>query len=532
MKSTPVFIAAIFTLSATLAHDHSEPKDDVQPQTRVQPAKIAAETSQLTLRLVDEATGEPIPGCVRLRETGAGEWLTLDGLLPRMLGLPQQKRALGWHVATGRETISTPKTRLTIEGISGIEYRAATREIDLTNQTATTVDLPLRRIFDSAAKGWVAGNTHLHLRKLTRETADRYLTEVSRADGLRVVFVSYLERALVDREYTTNAYTAADLRRISGDGLIFAPGEEYRHNFGAGGEGYGHVMFLAIANRILPASVGPGITHRGTDGTPLRAGIDAARADGGTIVWCHNAFGLEDLPNWLSGRIHAQNIFDGGNRGSYTDSFYRYLNLGLRVPFSTGTDWFVYDFSRVYVRHAEDAPLSAETWLSALRQGRSLITNGPWIELNVDESEPGDTIDLAQPREVSISAKAAGGVEFEGLEIVQNGEIITTSADSGFSAEIREHRLKISEPAWIAARVRPKKGAKNAFGAEIFAHTSPVYVNFQGRAVFDAKTAETMRSELKMSLAAIERQAKFADETERETVLAIYREALESIPRR
>ena len=49
-----------------------------------------------------------------------------------------------------------------------------------------------------------------------RDRSDRYLVEVSRADGLDVVFVSYLERAVVDRAYITNCllYTsdAADER--------------------------------------------------------------------------------------------------------------------------------------------------------------------------------------------------------------------------------------------------------------------------------------------------------------------------------
>ena len=34
--------------------------------------------------------------------------------------------------------------------------------------------------------------------------------------------------------------------------------------------------------------------------------------------------------------------------GSYEENYYRYLNVGLRLPISTGTDWFLYDFARVY----------------------------------------------------------------------------------------------------------------------------------------------------------------------------------------
>jgi hypothetical protein len=93
----------------------------------------------------------------------------------------------------------------------------------------------------------------------------------------------------------------------------------------------------------------PGIMKEGTDGIPLQRGIRTAREDGATVIWCHNTFGHEDIPNWVSGLLHAQNIFDGGDHGTYEDTFYRYLNVGMKVPFSTGTDWFIYDFSRVYL---------------------------------------------------------------------------------------------------------------------------------------------------------------------------------------
>ena len=83
--------------------------------------------------------------------------------------------------------------------------------------------------------------------------------------------------------------------------------------------------------------------RQGTDFPSVRHGIDQAREDGATIVWCHNAFGFEDIPDWIAGVVDAQNIFDGGNKGDYEDTFYRYMDVGLRVPFSTGTDWFMFD---------------------------------------------------------------------------------------------------------------------------------------------------------------------------------------------
>lgn len=472
--------------------------------------------SSIRLRLVDADTGEALNGSVRIRQKGKEKWLDLSAqLLNRGHGLKNEIRALGWHAMVGEMEIRVPDGPIEIEAFSGLEF---TCEVVSASANEDAIDVPLKRIFDAGESGWIAGNTHLHLRQMTRELADRYLVEISRADDLELVFVSYLERALVDREYTTNAYTKEDLKRISKPNLLFGDGEEYRHNFGGGGEGYGHVMLLNLAERILPASVGPGITKGGTDGTALQPGIQSARDGGATVIWCHNLFGMEDLPNWLEGNVHAQNIFDGGNRGSYEDTFYRYLNIGLPAPFSTGTDWFMYDFSRVYVRTDSH---SIESWLDALQKSRSVITNGPWIELTVDDAEIGDTIDFNEASLVNIKAKAVGRHEFDALEIVLNGNVIEDAS----SGEI-ETQIRLDEPAWIAARIRPKEGVVNELNQPIFGHTSAVYITFNGKKIFRTDVADGICAEIEESMKRIAAEGQFANDEEKDRVLEIYKRAL------
>ena len=83
----------------------------------------------------------------------------------------------------------------------------------------------------------------------------------------------------------------------------------------------------------------------GTDAPPLRRVLEQARRDGGTTIWCHNAWGFERVPDWVAGLLdEPHNIFDGGSYGNYEDGFYRLMNIGLRVPFSTGTGWSLFDF--------------------------------------------------------------------------------------------------------------------------------------------------------------------------------------------
>lgn len=497
-------------------------------------------TCDLKLELVD-CTGKVRSGLVQIRDANA-KLVELPELLSRGFGLEPRTAIHDWSVVPGAVQVRLPQGRYTIRAIAGLETDAFETTFELTTSEAAQ-KLPLNYFCNAAEEGLRSANTHLHLMKLSRNQADRYLIEVPVADGLDVVFLSYLERAVADLEYTSNKYTKADLHRLSHHGAQFGNGEEHRHNFTAQGQGYGHVMLLNIPELIQPVSIGPGITKKGTDGLPLRFGIEQARAFGSTIIWCHNAWGLEDIPNWVMGRLHANNIFDGGTHGSYKHSFYRYLNAGLRVPFSTGTDWFMYDFSRVYVPATKT--LTPEEWLKVLAEGRSFITNGPLLELKVDGKSLGDTVALEKTGEVRIQARGRGRTNFERIELVHNGAVAkqAESRPEGghFIAEL-DFKLKVDEPCWLALRTPPPPVKddpelqtpvpKNDLGCDLFSHTSAVFVTVGGRSHFDVAAAEELLKEMHESKHFIEQHAILADDKERKRVLATYDEGIAKLGER
>jgi len=302
------------------------------------------------------------------------------------------------------------------------------------------------------------------------------------------------------------------------------------------------VMLLDIPELIHPVSIGPGITGQGTDGTPVRLAIKKARSLGGRVIWCHNQWGLEDIPNWLSGHLDANNIFDGGTHGSYRHSFYRYLNIGLRVPFSTGTDWFMYDFSRVYVR--SDKRLAPDDWLTHLVNGRSYITNGPLLEFSVAGMALGSDVSLDGPRVLDVVGRAAGRVDFEQLELVQNGRVVCTVATQHvgghFVAQL-DTTLAIDEPSWLALRTPPPSAPDvgmteqtplNEYGRELFSHTSAIFVDVGGDRIFHREAAESLLHEMKQNHRLITRSGRFANLAERTRVLAIYDRAIEKLAQR
>jgi hypothetical protein len=520
-------------VSTALAHDHTRKAFQQQRALAVAKALALAEpapngeaggkTCRLTIELVPDDKGRPGPGVIRVTNLTSGKALTFSDEIAR---------EMNWHSVAGPVTLVVPRTKIKVEAFQGIDTEVATHELDLSAKQTSTVRLDLKRFYDPASRGLKSGNTHLHLLKLTLAEAVRYLETVPQTDRLDLVFLSHLRRTPEDIDYITNTFTEGDLGRLSRAGALYANGEEHRHNFGPGGEGYGHVMFLNLQKLVEPVSIGPGIMKTGTDGRPLAVGIREARGQEATVIWCHNQLGHEDLPNWASGLLHAQNIYDGNPKGSYDETYYRYLNLGWKVPFSTGTDWFIYDFSRVYVPLAGE--LTAKRWLAELSAGRSYITNGVFLELQAGGREIGDTIAAEAGQELKIVGRGKGRAAFSSLELIHNGAVVhqvKPEPRGGHHDAALDFQLKITEPGWVALRI-PLESGKNEFDKPLFAHTSPIYIEVGGRRIFRPEVARQLIAEMEKSMETIKEKGTFANAVELESVMSVYRDGIGIVQKR
>jgi hypothetical protein len=498
---------------------------------RAEPDK-GIETIKVRLRLVDEGSGKDVAGIVRVFRQGEDKPLTLTGLPDRLRGLERAAAEGGWYVvpAKGAET-SLPRTGLRLEAVSGLETAQVRQELDLRKTDVGEVSVKLPFLFRPEEHKLFAGNTHLHLRNMTREEADEYLRQLPAADGLKVLFISYLERDKDDRQYITNRYPVGTLKDLQTTGVLINNGEEHRHNFEAYGQGYGHVMFLDIARLVKPVSLGPGITNGGNDDRPLRGGMAEAREQGGTVLWCHNTSGYEAVPDVLLGRFDALNVFDGSRTGTYEERYYRFLNIGLRLPLSTGTDWFLYDFARVYAQVPDR--LTIPSWLAALKAGRCVATNGPLLTLTVDGRAAGEVIALDKPQTVRVEATCRGRHDFERLQLVQNGKVVQTERaakkDGGYAARLTRE-VRVDEPTWFAVRIESQ--TKNELDCRLFAHSSPVYVDLAGKPVFDVEAARALQRELEQARDAVRQRGRFSTPEARDNVLALYEQAEKDMVKR
>lgn len=548
MRRVSYILAVLGAISPLWAHDLPVHPSLLQPAAVEGAVRTVPESvgKSIALRLVARDTGRPQAGLIRVWDMD-GNRIACEALLPRATGLTERdfgaemySHLNSWFVLDREASVTLPPEKLRIEAFAGLESRMTTKIVDLREGGAERVDIPVSRFVEREALGFVAGNAHLHLQKMTADEAEDYATAVAAADQLDLAFFSYLERAEADKHYISNSFTRDDLARFTKySGVDFSYGEEYRHNF-VGNEGYGHVMFLDLWDPILPASFGPGIMKTGLDDGILRTGIHTAQEQGATVLWCHNTRGLEDIPNWLAGILDGQLFFEQDSYAPGHDGYYSYLNIGLKVPLATGTDWFFRDMAMTYVKTPR--PYTDASWLDALRQGKSFMTNGPLLEFTVDGLGLGNTVVLEGAGRVTVSARARGRVDFGQIEVLRNGEVVAAapaSAKNGFFDAAMEHEVAIDQSSWLAVRIppvdvdynRPEREpvAFNEYGKPLFAHSSPIYVAVDGKPVFVPEAARRLRQQVKADMATIRELGQYSSAAERDRVLALYERAVETL---
>jgi hypothetical protein len=159
--------------------------------------------------------------------------------------------------------------------------------------------------------------------------------------------------------------------------------------------------------------------------------------------------------------------------------WYRLLNCGFRLPAAAGTDAFP-NFAQLrgppgLVRvYAKSGTLDHGAWLSALKAGRTFVTNAPVLTFTLDGREPGS--DLRLPfarRQVKARVTLRSPVPVNHLEIIGNGVVV---------ARLRPTRdttvtLTVDRPGWFLARAYSDGPRLPVLDLYPFASTSPVYVS-------------------------------------------------------
>src|SRR6185437_16134506 len=106
---------------------------------------------------------------------------------------------------------------------------------------------------------------------------------------------------------------------------------------------------------------------------------------------------------------------------------------------------------------------SVERFASAVRAGRTTVTNGPWLELDVGGRGPGDVVELAAGDRLPVRARVTGsGVDRLVLH-GPDGELAATA-----SSTLEREVVAGDEGLWIAAAAYGGRDDPYTVGAPVF----------------------------------------------------------------
>ena len=435
--------------------------------------------------------GRPMPSRVYV-DASDGRSYTPDGGFHRAMMVTDRH----YFHAAGEVEVEVPVGRTTIEAVRGWEYRPASVTIDVVAGGTRTATLTLERLADLPARGWYSGDTHLH---------DLH-------QGFGLSHEAFVLQLVAEDLHVSNALIHMDGTRLMGrwSDLTGAPHPlstpshilQYAQEFRGG---LGHIGMIGVREFTLPFIAG----QRGTayaQPSLDHAYLTAARAQGGLGGFMHPYQASPRTPAMAASTLIALDVALG--LGDFYDIgalwsdelasasfYYRLLNAGFRLPATGGTDNFSDVFrdpppgsDRTFAR--VEGALTMRSWLDAVRGGRTFVSTGPLLFLEVEGREPGDELRIAAngAREVRVKAEAMSITPLDSLQIVVNGDVVQTVVARDSSRVVFDGPVPMPEGGWMAARVL---GPHSRYIGDdyAFAHTSPVYVVRGGRRFVKAEDA-------------------------------------------
>jgi hypothetical protein len=400
----------------------------------------------------------------------------------------------------------------------GTEYTPLRLSLNAPSAGTVNVDAPLERWIELPEQGWYGGNTHVHYTEHESRPLDRLRLD-PRVEDLPVLVVSVLQRR--DLAYASNAFPIGH-HELSTAAHIIDVGEESRHNIEPWRIGLGHIMLISLREVVQPVSRGVLVDDASPDYPPLVDACDAARGQGGLVLWCHNGNGMEAPIAAALGRLDGLNLFDPYWMDPEYDLWYALLNCGVRLPASTGSDWFVCSSNRVYVSLGASGEFSYASWLAALRAGRTFITNGPVLRLAVEQHSPSnDMLDVGgSRRSLAVSVEWAWHQGLDAIELVRDGEVVATRRCAPDETHAEWTVTVDATGGWLAARAWGRR--RNSYAHAAWAHTSPVYLRELAERDLVRVAARRLIARIDSASEWLAQHARFDDARQQQRMLQLF----------
>src|SRR5262245_48875158 len=401
----------------------------------------------------------------------------------------------------GEATVAVPAGPVRVEVWKGLEYTPRTISTQVAAGETRDVRLTMARVVPMTEHGYHSGDPHLHFPRES-ERDEETILDLLEAEDIRAGFVlGYNEppgpyTGLMDKLAAPQrrGLGRQSLRHRGGHGIL--SGQEYRSTT------YGHLNLYLRDGLLFPGQ------NLNANNWPVYGEVGRETlARGGIAIPAHGGYAQEIYADVAQGAVSAVELLQFGvYRGIGLEDWYHILNSGYRFPCVGGSDYpacRTLGDCRTYVEGppgAHATPLALPDWLRAAAEGRSFVTTGPLILLDVDGERPGAILRKSSVAGVSDPGPATQRPATEvtsrvrvrcevtsvtNVDLIVNGETVgrlTTSANDGLGKWLElTKKLSLTESSWIAARAYSTTPGGRP---DAEAHTNPVYVYLNGRSPY------------------------------------------------
>jgi hypothetical protein len=457
----------------------------------------AVATGQLEVRILDER-GEPVPSMARIARIDTGVPHPPKGsadLTPLLQGqgegegihraVPGKLAGPYWCVPDGGVRAALPPGRWRLTVVHGFEYVPRQIEFEIREGETRALELALERWIDAPSLGWWSADDHVHARLTSDRDAEALLTC---AMGEDVHVVNVLAMGSYDRIWFEQRGFGPGFRVQRGN-TVLVPGQEdprTGHSSGERGVHLGHALALNLGESMVR--------------DPSRyylydSMFDRARQQGASVGYAHVAAGAFDVARDMSINVPKGKV-DFGEILQFdeldTRLYYEFLNLGLRLVASAGSD-FPWGGSigeaRVYAYTDPGEVLDAGRWFEAFSAGRTFVSNGLILDFRVDGQLPGAEIEAEEGQSLAVSARVRGHPAFDTpreLEVIRFGRVVETASSTDPSETELALSFEVSSDHgfWIAARALGWDGSA--------AHSGPIWVVREGLRPWDHRDVPSL----------------------------------------
>ena len=484
------------------------------------------------VRVVDQDTGKPVGTRVHFRSS-QGAYLAPHGHQADVndawfedMGGDCKIHGTPYAYIDGGCQIELPVGSVFVEAVRGFEYAPVREKIEV-KPGQRHLTLKLKRAFDMKERGYYSGDTHVHF--LSSQSAHLEAA----GEDLNVV---NLLASQWGRLFTSwKEFTGGLAPTSSEDHKIWVSQENRQHILG-------HISLLGLKEMVAPICTGgPNEDWLGGEIQTLMADwAEACKSQGGLVIMPHMPVpDFENAANIVMGHADAAEmcwVWLGEQIGQGEKGYYRWLNVGQKLPIVGGTDKMsnnrVLGGSRTYAKLADGEEFTFDNWCQAVRRGTTFASTGAMIDLRVEGREMGQQIDLpGNGGSVEVEVTAESIWPLTAVQVIVNG-VPVARQDAGKEGARKitlKHKLEAGRSCWVAARCW---GPYMTDAGPVMAHSSPVYIDVGKRCAFEPTDGEYLLTHMEGGKTWADKIGVFKDEAVRERLIALFGEAQGELKKR